>query len=151
MIDPQRTIKEKARRMLEAAKDTTPGEWLVDLTDHGVFYVKSAQGRVIAKYARVDVAAGKYEGLRRGDARYIAAANPESVSEVCRAYLELLEEREKEEEEEEFWTAWRQKMDVRCVDCGLRYGEREEYPCAIEGRAHRFSPYELEAARREDA
>lgn len=36
------------------------------------------------------------------------------------------------------------KLDVRCDVCGLRYGEREQYGCEPQGRAHIYDQQELD-------
>ncbi|UUW88448.1 hypothetical protein [Pimelobacter simplex] len=42
-----------------------------------------------------------------------------------------------------------ERADVRCLDCGLRYDERQDYGCGEEGRGHSYDDGELaEAAER---
>ncbi|GAB3988828.1 hypothetical protein [Nocardioides marmoraquaticus] len=45
------------------------------------------------------------------------------------------------------WSAGLAESDVRCIDCDLRYGERDQYSCVIEGTAHRYDEAELAEAR----
>lgn len=40
---------------------------------------------------------------------------------------------------------------VRCSRCGLRYGERQEYSCQIEGTAHQYDEVELAEASQPDS
>ncbi|MEW5810298.1 MAG: hypothetical protein AB1925_12675 [Actinomycetota bacterium] len=40
----------------------------------------------------------------------------------------------------------RDQGNVRCLDCNLRYDEREEYSCTIEGTAHTYDADDLAEA-----
>lgn len=41
--------------------------------------------------------------------------------------------------------------DVRCIRCGLRYDECQEYSCQTEGTAHHYDETELAEAARPDS
>lgn len=47
--------------------------------------------------------------------------------------------------------AERRVAGVRCVDCDLRYEERQQYSCAISGIAHFYPGDELAAAAQPDS
>lgn len=53
-----------------------------------------------------------------------------------------------EEQRQKEWNAFCAVSDVRCLDCNLRYGEREQYGCGIEARNHYYDEDELREARR---
>lgn len=67
------------------------------------------------------------------------------------AALTALLDRELAEHEEA--AARSARADVRCLDCNLRYDERKEYGCVIDGTAHSYDEDELnevaEQARQE--
>lgn len=54
-----------------------------------------------------------------------------------------------EEEIDAIREQWAQEEvdSVRCYVCNLRYGDRRDYPCRIEGTAHEYSQIDLDEAR----
>ena len=51
-------------------------------------------------------------------------------------------------EREQQWKIFGRESNVRCLDCDLRYGERDQYGCHESGRGHSFDDEELAEARR---
>ena len=50
-------------------------------------------------------------------------------------------------EHEQRWEILGSESNVRCLDCDLRYGERDQYGCHETGRGHTFDEEELAEAR----
>ena len=53
---------------------------------------------------------------------------------------------DEEAAEDAKWAAIYRQNDVRCIDCQLRYGERDQYSCVEPGTRHQYSERELEEA-----
>lgn len=86
----------------------------------------------------------------------LTAADLEALSSaplrlrISELEAELTPFREEEKRQKE-WNAFCAVSDVRCLDCNLRYGERDQYGCGIEARNHYYDEDELrEAGRVED-
>lgn len=125
---------DKAQALADAA---TEGPWAIwhDLDHQGFTTVGDAAGVIPEGEDYID---GEWTNptahvYTEADAEFIAQARtlvPTLIAEL-RGYRE-----EKRQDEE--WNRRVDKDNVRCLDCDLRHGEREEYRCTKASGAHTY-------------
>lgn len=88
----------------------------------------------------------RHQPNTRGNCRVDRMPHPCETHQLAVAVLRVLDlvvEKVAQESEAE---ADERRNNVRCYRCELRYGERQQYACVIEGTAHEFYANELAEA-----
>lgn len=123
-------------------------DWVGGLVRDHAEHLKSVveqhtNGRIAELEAQVDEWSADYrKGIQARDNWRARAEKAEARVTELEAELEKYRAEEREDLE---WQRFCAQQDVRCTECGLRYGERKDYTCPHIGE-HKYDADELRAA-----